>query len=1002
MPKPILDISIQCGGMPFDGETPKKLSLGGSETAALCLGRELAALGHKVQIFCNLPDGSVEPRFIDDVHYRPLAEWQNFCFFHPHDVAIVQRAPQCFLGKTAARINMLWCHDLALYRMAREYQGATWNINKIATVSQFHTDQMKKVLGLQDEIFFTSRNGIDVEAIQQGLDGERDLKRIVYTARPERGLDVLLSEVFPRILEKDREFQLHIAGYDNTVPQMAEFYGTLKALQAQLGDRVVDHGPLSKENLYALYRSAGAYAYPTPSPTQKGFREVSCITAMECMAAGLPMVTTKIGALRETLHPDAAVMVDPEGLHTEAYWKRFAEATIGLAADQEAWKRRSDAGIRHARGLGWDGVAAEWEVQILEEIDRANSDPVRLARHFFRQSDIMAATEVLDGIEQEDWTEEAQVISEAIDTSFGDLLNGPERFRNHYEKIGATHTDVFHGVPQEKRLQHLIAWLAQNPDRRRILDYGCAHGAYGIHAMNAQGEGRLWCGMDVDYRSIEIADRDRMDPDRCKYPDRMKFVVGTHEQIPTRVVPAEDDDDSDVVVEEDLGEFDTLLAMEVLEHVPRPWEVVDALEENYLSDGSQVLITVPYGPWEYDSYRSYPHRCHLWEFDLHDLRDMFREKKDVKISAIPFGKSNKMESACGWWLVEYTRDGTPTGRINMERKKRIQVPRQTVSVNIIAGPGAEKTLHWCMQSLVDVADEFVVVDTGLEEETRRILDQYHDPAYAVPLKIIPGPDPKVEGFETPRNIAIENSTMDWILWIDTDERLINDPFIHKYLRPSYYETYMIRQHHFACDTEFPNDLPGRLFRRVRNDGKAMRFFGMIHEHPETGLDEGPGHAIALNDVHIAHVGYLAEPVRKSRFFRNWPMFEADRAKYPNRRLGDLFEMREYMQLIEYELLQNGNNITGDMRTKAERVLELWRKSFRGKPTIMENQALTLMSKANTVLGHGLVVNFGLAIGKEDADLTASQKVRFANENDMMAEIDARMKNQSENLTDKYW
>ena len=43
-------------GMPFDGSTLTHSSLGGSETAALCMARELAALKHSVKVFSNCPD----------------------------------------------------------------------------------------------------------------------------------------------------------------------------------------------------------------------------------------------------------------------------------------------------------------------------------------------------------------------------------------------------------------------------------------------------------------------------------------------------------------------------------------------------------------------------------------------------------------------------------------------------------------------------------------------------------------------------------------------------------------------------------------------------------------------------------------------------------------------------------------------------------------------------------------------------------------------------------
>ena len=50
-----------------------------------------------------------------------------------------------------------------------------------------------------------------------------------------------------------------------------------------------------------------------------------------------------------------------------------------------------------------------------------------------------------------------------------------------------------------------------------------------------------------------------------------------------------------------------------------------------------MFITVPYGPWEYLSYDTYPHRAHIWEYDSHDLGDLFHGKKNCTVSVLAHG-----------------------------------------------------------------------------------------------------------------------------------------------------------------------------------------------------------------------------------------------------------------------------------------------------------------------------------------------------------------------------
>jgi len=55
------------------------------------------------------------------------------------------------------------------------------------------------------------------------------------------------------------------------------------------------------------------------------------------------------------------------------------------------------------------------------------------------------------------------------------------------------------------------------------------------------------------------------------------------------------------------------------------------------------------------------------------------------------------------------------------------------------------------------------------------------------------------------------------------------------------------------------DLPCRIFRNHR----GIQFFGVVHEHPETALNEGPGFVNILSDVKIAHPSYLTDEIRSS-------------------------------------------------------------------------------------------------------------------------------------------
>ena len=557
---------------------------------------------------------------------------------------------------------------------------------------------------------------------------------------------------------------------------------------------------------------------------------------------------------------------------------------------------------------------------------------------------------------------EAQELLNHIEDNWG-FMHSAKAQREHYEKIGLTHTDVFDQVPGEPRFKVAEQWLNDHPEVQSVLDYGCAHGGYCVNLANRVG--REWIGVDIDKHSLEWANNNyskhgKRDGNQSLVT-KMNFVQGDHTI--------------------DLGDkrVDCLFAFEVLEHVTNPSETIDSLER-WVKPGGKVLITVPYGPWEYDSYHTYPHRCHLYEYDMHDLRDIFGKKKDLVINGQPHGLSQCLNAPLGWRWVEYTVSGVPCGRIDMERKLKLQAPRQTVSASIIAGPNSEDNLHWLLKSLQHVADEIVIIDTGMNENALMIADQYK-------ARIFKGSDPKEYGFETPRNECLEHCRMDWILWIDTDEKLIEGIKLHKYLHQNMFDGYSIRQHHFACDTTWKPDMPVRLFR----NHKGMKFYGMIHEHPEKELNKGPGITVVLSDVHIAHVGYLIESGRRQRFARNWPLLQKDIEKYPERILQKHFIMRDNMLLSIYEMQQNGNKLTPEIKKRAEETIEIYRKYFLGNATYAHVDSIQYYSQAATILGLGAEVAFQIAADKSQAVVNGISTYRFASADDLEKEMLTRVR-----------
>jgi len=84
-----------------------------------------------------------------------------------------------------------------------------------------------------------------------------------------------------------------------------------------------------------------------------------------------------------------------------------------------------------------------------------------------------------------------------------------------------------------------------------------------------------------------------------------------------------------------------------------------------------------------------------------------------------------------------------------------------LSVAIIA-KNAEATLAETLESIVPIADEIVVVDTGSTDGTRAVAAKHATRTIDHQWQ---------HDFSAARNTALENATGDWVLWLDAGETL---------------------------------------------------------------------------------------------------------------------------------------------------------------------------------------------------------------------------------------
>lgn len=964
-------IAIYAPGMPFNGDTiTMGKSLGGSETAAFYMARELAALGHNVVIFTNEKktgrwDGVKYEWLGDCTQQCPLGDRWHYVMQTPYDIAIAQRHPHAFLHHYNTKVNIWWLHDLALHRNNPNIQSHLINIDRIFTVSEFHKEQVAAVYDLPKEYIYATKNGIDYSFKPFTDTNENRIPRsLIFAARPERGLENLVGE--GGIMEQLTDCHLYVAGYDNTTAQMRTYYSYLWNRCIDLPN-VTNLGALGKEQLYNYLRSMMLYVYPTT------FKDTSCILAMEAQACGLPFIGPKIAALPETLRSGGASLI-PLKANGEINKNKFIKTIRGLLDNENAWRglHKRCKNIKQP----WADIAEDWTQLFFELLEKKSiTNKRRLFYHFEENSDIIAMMKA--GATEESYP--------SLKNNYEFLLK--DTFKDHYRKYYEYEKSrgVIYGpetLEGNARFE-CTCTMIKEIGPKTILDYGCAHGHYVINCA-LRFPDIQFVGVDLEQSNIDKAVAWAKE---AGVDDRCRFYCADIEKEDLNIPPP------NIIFKTqnfNRQRYEMILCQELLEHVKDPRETVIKLSK-HLDDGGKFIISVPYGPWEAQGYALHPGwRAHIHMLERADLYELFGEQTGYKIMALPY------KDTLGHYLVRFgMNDDKPLGQINYARKIRQQAPRQTLSVCMIVKDG-EHDLGRTLKSVKSIATEIIIgLDKTTTDNTKRVAEEFGAQVFEIdsPLEI---------GFDAARNLTIERAVEDWILWIDSDEIFVNGEGLRYYLRDNPYDGYAIKQHHYATEPAalFKTDLPVRIFRNNR----GMKFFGIVHEHPEFEFNTGPGKIIVLNDCAIMHTGYYTEEIRRRRFNRNFPLMLRDREKYPERRLGIFLWARDLAHYIKYTLERNGGHITPEIIEQANTIIDTWRVLLKNNDQRMILDGLPYYTEAVKLLGSG--VNYRILVDSapmgREMNGTRTIEGTFIDTNDIKALTDMLVKNKLSIYEETYY
>ncbi len=175
----------------------------------------------------------------------------------------------------------------------------------------------------------------------------------------------------------------------------------------------------------------------------------------------------------------------------------------------------------------------------------------------------------------------------------------------------------------------------------------------------------------------------------------------------------------------------------------------------------------------------------------------------------------------------------------------------------------------CLDSIRELVDEIVVVDTGSVDESRQIAADHGARVFEFAWR---------DDFSAARNYALDQATCDWILYIDADERA--SPYARADLAAEVSHPGLcactVRFYPKTGLTAYPEH---RLFRR----DPRIRFVSAIHETIMPAIQRlqitGQGR-VGASQLTLRHLGYDGD--RSHKFERNIPLLRQQVTVTPDR------------------------------------------------------------------------------------------------------------------------
>ncbi|MBI5767649.1 MAG: glycosyltransferase family 4 protein [Verrucomicrobia bacterium] len=315
--------------------------IGGSEASLILLTRALASRGHHVDVY----NCCWKPGTYGGVHWHLNSSISDA---QQPDVAVAVRFEEAIHPCNAAK-NLFWMLD-------DRASGACLFASTIGGIVVVSSDAQRNRL-VEAKCKAEQVNiPLPVE-IQKYSPLQPKERACIFCSMPNRGLDIALN-IWPHIRNACPDVELWItSGWELWGYTIAEASDRWRQIvggsQLPPGTRLFK--AVSREHLTALQLRASLFLYPCRFP------EMFCLAAAECSAAGTPLVTSSIEAMKERVqHGQTGILVNGD-IGNPNVQREFVDQTVALLNDENRLNEYRQNCRKLALRCSLEEVATAWE-----------------------------------------------------------------------------------------------------------------------------------------------------------------------------------------------------------------------------------------------------------------------------------------------------------------------------------------------------------------------------------------------------------------------------------------------------------------------------------------------------------------------------------------------------------------------------------------------------------------------------------------------------------------